>query len=630
MKTRRVRRVAPRLASLSCLLVGLLAGAPLRADDGQPAPPAEDPLPSGAIARLGTLRWRHGEGVSDLALSPDGQRVACVAGGALSLFDARGQRLACFELPAEEGWELTCLAWAPDGRTVALGSLDGQVVLMDPASGERRAVFSHEGVEPHHLGYAPDGGTLVSLDEGGVLRLWEPTGALRCRIAPPEGVYTWAWSPDGKRLAIGDPRGLSFADPRSGLLTPPPDAGQGEEPIPVEVLLWSAGQPGPIGASAERLLFFGPDGALQRQLIPRAEEYLLGLSLSPDKQTLAVACEQQVGLLDLGSGEVRAWVKVDNPQRLVFTGDGARLLVATGEPALAVIDPAAGTRSGDRAHDLPISELGWDPSGKRLLSVDPSQVLVWSWPERKVARLLPPERGVVGIALAPDGTCALSALDGLTLIGPDGQPRGKLGSEEAIPVWVAFSPDGKRLAAASSDGSLGIWDAPALTLRHALLRADEEVTLGALAWSRDGQRLAAVSARDERTVDLWELGGEKPRRVRSFPGAASEVEALAFTPDGGQLVIVGGDARLLAVETGELVRAFDPQAEALGMALSPDGQTLALVHERRVSLWGTADGQLRRVLEGHLGPVTCAGFSPDGQLLATGSADTTVLIWRLP
>ena len=111
---------------------------------------------------------------------------------------------------------------------------------------------------------------------------------------------------------------------------------------------------------------------------------------------------------------------------------------------------------------------------------------------------------------------------------------------------------------------------------------------------------------------------------------------LAFSPDGKLLaswnmlenvvrvwdLAKGKEWRRLILEQGD-----DRFSERrIQLAWSPDGRTLA-VGDRNIQLWEVATLKVRREFTGHEGQIRALAFSPDGRLLGSGSADTTVLIW---
>jgi WD40 repeat protein len=122
--------VAPKSLriGLAFVLVPMLAAPPLALCDEQPKKERTDqhgdPLPGGAIARLGSTRFRQGSWVRDLSLSPDGKTIAAVEFNKVRLWDsATGKELRCFPLVSAGGSDRSgeSGAFAPDGKTLAVG-----------------------------------------------------------------------------------------------------------------------------------------------------------------------------------------------------------------------------------------------------------------------------------------------------------------------------------------------------------------------------------------------------------------------------------------------------------------------------------------------------------------------------
>ncbi|MGV9386639.1 nSTAND1 domain-containing NTPase [Nonomuraea sp. NPDC003707] len=228
-------------------------------------------------------------------------------------------------------------------------------------------------------------------------------------------------------------------------------------------------------------------------------------------------------------------------------------------------------------------------------------------------------------------------------------------------VWsVAFSPDGRILAAASTPDALGnegrgkvqLWDVA--TRRQIGTLADPDGEVYSVAFSPDGRVLATTSSgasitRGSRSktelnsvVRLWDVATR--RQIGTLADPDGDVYSVAFSPDGRTLASTSigpgtgdgrgeGKVRLWDLATRRQIGAplIDPDGEVTSVAFSPDGRLLAsgggYISERnkkvwgRVLLWNVATHRRSGApLREPNGEVTSVAFSPDGRTLASGSA----------
>ncbi|GLW11450.1 hypothetical protein Misp01_65780 [Microtetraspora sp. NBRC 13810] len=190
---------------------------------------------------------------------------------------------------------------------------------------------------------------------------------------------------------------------------------------------------------------------------------------------------------------------------------------------------------------------------------------------------------------------------------------------------VAFSPDGRTLAAGGNDDMVRLWDVA--TRRPLATLAGHTDAVWSVAFSPDGRTLA--SAGDDGTVRLWDVAARRP--LATLTGHGGNVLTVAFDPDGRTLASGGDDdtVRLWDVATRRPLATLSGHRDTVSsVAFSPDGRTLASGgFDRKVRLWDVATRRQTGTLARHAKGVWSVAFSPDGHTLASGSSDRTVLLW---
>ncbi|HLN28697.1 MAG TPA: sigma-70 family RNA polymerase sigma factor [Gemmataceae bacterium] len=630
-----------------------------------------DPLPEGAVARLGTIRFRNEAHVSRFVLAADDLTIATMAGKTVSLWETKtGRPRSRITLPVD----LDSLAFSPNGRMLAVGGRDCIFRLIDSSSGkEIRQFVGHESTIDRRTNngvsgvvFLPHGRSLVTWGSDKTIRLWEiDTGKEIRRFETADWkLWTVELSPDGKLLAAASAKANQHAaeiwNAETGKLIhhlpcseQPAHVAFSPDNQRLAATMFESGRPG-------RVVLWAVATGKEIVTLQGAENSTFSLAFSPDGSSMATGgIDQTIRIWDLANGkEGRKIGPLGSVVgQVAFTQDGKCLIssgglgnlirlwdLTTGKELLALNAPKTS-----------IASIAYSADGKRLASASEKTIWVWDVASTKLQHKLEGHAGYVSsLTFSKDGKSLLSA-------SQDGTIRlwdCALGKEQRCIKTsnsrgqMAISPDGTKLAWNSLDlpETIALFDIKTGKELSQLAIEPEQPggrsSIFSLAFSPDSRSLIASSGTHLRLLG-WDLATGKER---ALPGKHDGgLNCARFSPDGRSVAVasMGGSVYLWEMATGQGRLVVKDAGYTTTLAFSPDGRCLALGNDGSHSLWTSeknlvssgfenrtqvrlldlTNSKIIHTFKGHAGPTDVLVFSPDGMSLASGSRDTTVLVW---
>lgn len=654
------------LVALLCLCVLPWADDCPAQDVAATKDPDAEPLPQGALRRLGTKLLRHpGRGGHAVSWSPDGKTLAYVGySGGVYLADGDTGKLRLV-LPIPDGFT-SDLAFSPDGKELACGSRVDGVTFYDPATGKPNQRPITAGWD--WLKYSSRG-TYFAAASGGDFRVM---------------------SRDADKIVLdvkthAEINGLSFTDDEKYLLV---------SSLHPAVSIWDIAQKKVVKRWSDE-----PEGEEQH--------FVMGAAPSPGG-VLFAACATDIAIVDIKTMKQQFRLAGDSAHDLFlhaeFTPDGKRLVAVSQEGPIYVWNVAEQKQEKKlHAGAWAVRDFALRSDGRRAAIVDYGN-RVWVW-DLEQGRLLfddrPGHTKTVHIAaFSPDGAMIATGSGGkdthlwdartgehiekipasssflkftsneqlLTSwiysqqlvtwqVDPAHREKARQTSEAAFEEKQRENPPAHHLALSANQNrllrlietadernerswSLDCLDFPSLTSLQKLKLAK---FARAIAVSSDGS-LAAFPVEED--VQLFDLAASKA--VSTIKGAEVAPDQIVFTPDDKRLVFGGCDRTVYVwdVDREKMLHELKGVGRSVAaIAISQNGRVVAAGgHDRCrpgpncprpegpsvILLWDITSGERLATLEGCDSSVHALAFSPDGKLLVSGLEDSTALVWQTP
>ncbi|MGP8234921.1 MAG: protein kinase domain-containing protein, partial [Limisphaerales bacterium] len=640
------------------------------------------------------------EVIGSVAYSPDGQRIvaACNNNGTAKLWEAKLWDAASGkELLTLKGHtnEITFVAFSPDSQRIATASSDGTAKVWDAASGrnlltidvdlpQMSAVNMGTPITCTSVAFSPDGQRIVIGSADKMPQVWDVASGreLLTLKGDVRGITSVAFSPDGQQIVTGG------RDKTAKVW----DAATGRE------VLTLTGHSDSVSSAA-----FSPDG---KRIVTTSWDGTIKLWDAAFGQELSVFkgqdYERALTYEKNRNRELRT-IKGHNGGVFcaAFSPDGQRIVTGGGDKTAKVWEAAAdkGLRAAIEEHRNPLApsfSIAFSRDGKTIVTGIGGKGQIWEAASGRELLTLKPTNGIVyRVAISPDGqrifTWDFSAvkvweaatgrelvkLSGDTnrpiqsvIISPDGQ-RILVGSvdlplgSESAKLWDAasgrelltltrrgdldssatFSPDGKQIVDASSDGTIKLLDAASgrelLTLKEQNARLGPKAfspngqRIVTLSWGRSARKVGRITVREEETLArIWDVASGKKLLTLQLPsgGRPGQIYSVAFSPDGQRIVIGSADQTAKvwdAISGNELLTLKGHNGAISSVAFSPDGQRILTGSaDKTAKLWDAFTGRELLTLSGHSREVGYVAFSPDGLWIVTGNLGQAEKVWE--
>lgn len=585
----------------------------------------------------------HRSAIKNLSFSPDANTLASVDDdGVIKLWKSDGilQKTIHGHTRYIHG-----VSFSPNGKMFASASGDGTVKLWNLEDYKLIQTFLGHSKAVNKVIFSPDGKNLISASDDRSIKVWPLDGKLPIIIKVDSPVKDITFSPDGNVLASSETNG-GRDKLKDGTVDNSKDG---------IIKLWDWN-------SADKKTI----RAIRTEQCNNNKCTIWAVRFSPDGKFLATASENRtiklwnsdgdfVGYIDgsdKNDGGHQSWIlglnfsskkTQDGKYLLASASDDKSVRLWSFRPDYDVNSPKKKELTLEvlelAGHKSKVSAVEFTSDGRTLASASNDKtVKLWNIDSR-LQELKHEKEKVKSVSFSPDGkTLASSGQSETNNKGIihlwDWNKKSKrwknkqsISAHDLLIKQVRFSPDGQKLASASWDGTIKLWNKEGELLASS---PKSKHNYNSVSFSHDGRWIASDGANNN--VIIWKYAGNSLTQRQVLSKHTNKVLSVSFSPDGKWLASADID-NIIKIWRGEddswkLQKDLKGHRDSItAVTFSLDGQLLASASDDyTVKLWNL-NGKLINTLYDHTGNVTNIAFSPDSQILASVGVDKKVILW---
>ena len=532
---------------------------------------------------------------------------------------------------------VTCVKFSPDGQVLATANTNYSIKFWQVDSGQDIRTFKGHNNRISNVDFSRDNQIFLTASADRKIKIWDLTNGncIDTIDVHTNTLRTAIFHPSGKFIAsCGDDGLIKFWDVRSGKCL---KILEGHNGWVISISFSPDAKLIASGSNDKTIRIWEVETGKCIRVLQGHQDWVVKVNFSPDGQMIASSSfDREVRLWQVSNGDCiqilqghTFWVWT-----AVFSPDGNQIASTGSDKTIKIWDIKDGrclkTITG---HTNQIWSLTYHPDGQRIATgSDDQTVRIWDINDGKCLQTIQGyTNSVKSVQFTPNGKKLVSAHQDRTVKIWDvfsHQHLCTLKGHDSPVLSVALHPEGQLIASGSEDGTIKIWDIDQNKCLYNL--SEHAADIWGISFSPDGQLLASGSY--DKTIKIWRL--DQKICIHTLKGYDDQIGAVTFNPEGSLLATAGvGAVEIWDVVSGNCLYILEEEehkGRVKSVDFSPDGQLLVSGStDKTIKIWDLRKRQLIRNLIGHDASVVSVAFSPDGEKIVSSACEGTIRIWNV-